>query len=179
MSEIKIIFTGPTGAGKTTAVGCLSDIAPLRTDVANSDRGEADKDLTTVALDYGEVSLESGQKLKLFGTPGQARFSFVRRMLCRNALGAVVLIDDSRPDPCADLLEQVAGLEELTMAGRVVVGVGRIAANVADGTARYAAALAQKQLSLPVLSVDVRRPEDVLLLIDLLMNQLELDENFP
>ena len=89
MSEYKIVFTGTVGAGKTTAIAAISESRPVVTDVPNTD-GSVAKQLTTVGLDFGMVTLEGGQRLRLFGTPGQARFDFLWAILARNALGLVV-----------------------------------------------------------------------------------------
>lgn len=176
MTDIKIVFAGPMGAGKTTAIACLSDIAPLRTEVANSDRAEADKDTTTVALDYGEIALPDGRKVKLFGTPGQARFAFLRRSIARHALGAIVLIDNSRPNPLEDLANQLSSFPELIEAGRVVVGIGRSDTHPEPCIERYGEFLATAQTLVPLLRVDVRQRDDVMLLLEVLMCQIEADE---
>jgi len=76
MNEYKILFTGTMGAGKTTAIGQVTEIPPVITDVMNSDSSLA-KARTTVGLDFGVLSLESGDRIRLFGTPGQARFDFL------------------------------------------------------------------------------------------------------
>lgn len=69
----KILLTGTMGAGKTTAIAAVSAIAPIVTDVANNDLS-VDKPLTTVGFDYGQVTLESGDQIRLFGTPGPIRW---------------------------------------------------------------------------------------------------------
>ena len=69
MTEHKILFTGTMGAGKTTAIAAVSEIPPMRTDVRNTD-DSVSKATTTVGLDYGELTLDNGEKLRLYGTPG-------------------------------------------------------------------------------------------------------------
>ena len=66
----KIIFTGPVGSGKTTAIGAISDIPPVGTDVSCSDESALIKDTTTVAMDYSYISLDDGTRVHLYGTPG-------------------------------------------------------------------------------------------------------------
>ena len=68
--ELKIVFTGPMGAGKTTAIAAISDTPPVLTDVVNNDHAAFDKDTTTVALDYGQIMLDNGVAVRLYGTPG-------------------------------------------------------------------------------------------------------------
>ncbi|WP_245391541.1 GTP-binding protein [Thioflexithrix psekupsensis] len=78
MSEIKIVFTGSMGAGKTTAIAAISEIPVINTDVRATDPTTLQrKATTTVAMDYGELTLEDGQKLRLYGTPGQLRFEYM------------------------------------------------------------------------------------------------------
>ena len=76
MSQYKIIFTGPVGAGKTTAIAALSDIAPVSTAAKATDMTRDRKEKTTVAMDYGAMRLEDGGTVHLYGTPGQERFDF-------------------------------------------------------------------------------------------------------
>ena len=94
--EIKIVFTGPMGAGKTTAIAAISDTAPLSTDVRNEDRASFDKDTTTAALDFGQIVLDDGQVVRLYGTPGQQRFAFMWEILGEGALGVVLLLDAAK-----------------------------------------------------------------------------------
>ncbi|MDM0014625.1 ATP/GTP-binding protein [Variovorax sp. J22P168] len=172
MSEHKIIFTGTTGAGKTTAIGAVSEIAPISTDVRNNDASVA-KATTTAGLDYGELTLDNGEKLRLYGTPGQQRFDFMWDILARGALGVVVLVDNSRPDPLADLEVYLAGFKRLIADSACVVAVGRLDQHPEPGLARYAERLEAHAVLCPVLPVDVRDRGQVIRLLDMLLLQLE------
>ena len=97
MNEYKILFTGTMGAGKTTAIGAVSETPPVITDVHNNDASHA-KERTTVGLDFGQLTLENGDRLRLFGTSGQSRFDFLWKILSQNAIGMILLADNSRPD---------------------------------------------------------------------------------
>ena len=97
------MFTGPMGAGKTTAIRAISDAPPVSTEVANTDQATFAKPTTTVALDYGQLLLEDGTAVSLYGTPGQQRFSFMWEILCNGAIGIVLLIDGSTPTALDEL----------------------------------------------------------------------------
>jgi len=171
--ELKIVFTGPMGAGKTTAIRAISDVPPVSTEVDNSDRTACDKESTTVALDYGQLLLEDGTAVRLYGTPGQERFGFMWEILCSGAMGIVLLIDGSSATALADLSSYADTFQRLNPNQPLVIGVGR--ATCADGRQldAYAAALASRGIVAPVFDVDVRRREDVLLLIETLLCILE------
>jgi hypothetical protein len=171
--EYKLIFTGSMGAGKTTAIAAISEIPPVSTDVQNSDQATSQKETTTTALDYGEVTLAGGDKLRLYGTPGQARFDFMWKILGVGALGVVILVDNSRPDPVADLRDYLNAFTDLMRGSRVVVGIGRTDTHPLPGVDDFHAAVESFGIAVPVLSVDVRRREDVLLLLDILFHQIE------
>lgn len=166
--EPKIVFTGPPGAGKTTAIVAISDTPPVSTDVRNTD-ASLSKEYTTVGMDYGEFALEGGERVRLFGTPGQERFDFMWRILSENALGVIVLIDNSRPDPLGDLSVYLDGFSHLLSGTPYAVGVGRMAHHPSPSLDDYCDLMASRGIVAPVLGVDVREREDVLLLVDTLL----------
>lgn len=174
MNEIKLLFAGPMGAGKTTAIHAISEVEPIRTEVANTDLVESAKSETTVAMDYGELTLDTGEKLRLYGSPGQRRFDFMWRLLADGALGVIVLMDNSRVDPLDDLAHFVDAFAPMIAAGRVVIVPGRLETHPVPSIDDYIARLDALGHFLPVVPADVRRRDDVLRVLDVLFEQIEL-----
>ncbi len=98
MQTVKMVVTGPFSSGKTQFIGTISEIEVVKTERKITTDAERIKDATTVAMDFGRITVDSDLVLYLFGTPGQKRFDFMWEILSEGMLGFVVMVDSSRPE---------------------------------------------------------------------------------
>jgi len=98
MQTVKIVVTGPFNAGKTEFIRSVSEIDVVSTEKKISAEAEKIKNTTTVAMDFGRITVDEELVLYLFGTPGQKRFDFMWEILSEGMLGFVVLVDSTRPE---------------------------------------------------------------------------------
>ncbi|MET0090669.1 MAG: ATP/GTP-binding protein [Candidatus Thiodiazotropha sp.] len=178
MSECKIIFTGPVGAGKTSAIRAISDIEPISTDELTTDMTRNKKPGTTVALDYGLIKLQADERIHLYGTPGQERFDFMWEILTQGGIGLILLISNQRPDPFQDMHFFIEAFKSFLHENNLVIGVTQMDLNDHPSIADYHLQLESSGYKVPVFEVDARNRRDVGVLVEALLFTLDpgLDE---
>lgn len=169
----KIIFTGPVGSGKTTAIVSISDIAPVTTDQSASDMTQKRKHNTTVAMDYGVINVSETERVHLYGTPGQERFDFMWKILTKGGIGLILLMDNTRQDPYQDLKFYTNAFKEFIDDQQMVVGVTRMDLQRTPNIDNYRQWLTELGYTSPVFEVDARSRKDVSVLIQGLLLSLD------
>lgn len=169
----KIIFTGPVGAGKTTAIASISDAPPVSTDAKARDMTRKRKETTTVAMDYGVMRLGDKERVHLYGTPGQERFDFMWEILTEGGLGLILLLDNTRPAPFKDLEFFTHAFRDFINRTSLVVGITRSDLQTTPYLDEYQAALDRINLRAPIFQVDSRQRDEVSVLVQTLLYQLD------
>ncbi len=160
--EHKIIFAGTVSAGKTTAISSISDIEVVATEEKATDETAQKKSLTTVAMDYGVMKLDGGDRLHLYGTPGQERFSFMWDILTMGGLGLVILIDNTSESPLEDLRFYFTAFKDFIRKNPVVIGITHMDVSPVPRLSDFHAVIKQESgASVPIMEVDAREPADV------------------
>ncbi|MGR8935351.1 MAG: GTP-binding protein [Gammaproteobacteria bacterium] len=173
-NRIKFVFTGSVGAGKTTAIKTISEVDPILTETKASEASVVKrKSTTTVAMDYGEMTLEDGNKLYLYGTPGQRRFDFMCHILTQGALGLVVLINNSYQDPFSELDYFLNLNAAFLQTSAAVIGITHYDESMHPSIDDYYRILEERGDPWPIVHVDARSANDIQILLNILLATLE------
>ena len=119
-TAVKIVVTGPFSAGKTTLIRTISEITVLSTEKDITDHTKSRKAETTVAMDFGRITIDRDLVLYLFGTPGQDRFDFMWEILGEGMLGYILLVDSSREDSLDEAVGILAAFRKMARVPFVV-----------------------------------------------------------
>jgi signal recognition particle receptor subunit beta len=164
---LKILIAGGFGAGKTTLVGALSEIPAVSTDAAltvasvevDDVRAVPGKSTTTVAMDFGRITVNDSVVLYLFGTPGQERFWFMWDELARGAVGGVVLVDLRRIEACFAAVDYFESRQvPFVVAVNAFPGAERVSPEAVHGALELSA-------DVPVVRMDARVPDSCIAMI--------------
>jgi len=158
MQSVKVVVTGPFNAGKTTFIKAVSEITVLSTERQISDTAGEGSGETTVAMDFGRITVSDDVVLYLFGTPGQERFSFMWETLSEGMLGFVLLVDAQDDDSLEDARTMIGFFRGMSDVPFVVAG------NKVDGendSLRILRSRLEIEDDVPLLPVDARDKESV------------------
>ena len=170
--EHKIVVLGSMASGKSTQVRTLAQGQVVDTDVANTDLS-SDKLATTVAMDYADLDLSNGDRLRLYGSPGQQRFDFIWPILLQGASGVVLLVDAAGTDAASQLDTYLDTLGQHAQGVPVVIGMSKVDLNPDFDVGAYHLRLQQRGQLLPIVPFAARSTADIMLLMDVLMSEIE------
>ena len=159
MQSVKVVVTGPFNAGKTTFIKAVSEITVLSTERQVTDASGGSHGETTVAMDFGRITVSDDVVLYLFGTPGQQRFSFMWETLSEGMLGFVLLVDATSHDSVKEAVEMIeffTGMSDVPF----VVAANKVAADD-EAALRSVRERLSLDPSVPLLPVDARDRESV------------------
>lgn len=167
-NQYKIVFAGPVGAGKTTAIATLSDTPVIRTDTRATDMTAQRKSQTTVAMDYGLMKITPTERVHLYGTPGQERFDFMWDILAEGSIGLILLLDNTRANTFGDMNFFLGAFRDFIKPNRVVIGVTHSDEAPVPLVSDYHRNL-KHDLNPAIFEVDARSHSDMAMLVEALL----------
>lgn len=174
MNELKIVFVGPTGAGKTTAINAVSEISVVSTEVMRSSLDTESlnsqlvlKKTVTVGIDYGEFSFNNDTRVRLYGVPGQMRFEFLWEFMSKGSRGTVILFDITSKTFTDEINFFINRFRDVLLTSKCIVGISKYSESYSDRVIEILDLI--NDSNVPVIAVDIRNKEDVLKLLALLI----------
>ncbi|CAI3124562.1 hypothetical protein MWMV17_MWMV17_03687 [Acinetobacter calcoaceticus] len=172
IQQYKIVFAGSMGAGKTEAIKSLSEIPILETEAFNTDVQSHQKTQTTVGIDYGEITLDDGIKIGLYGTPGQSRFDFIWSVICEGAIGIILLLDHNSPNSIDELNDYLKTFKNYN--DNIAIGITHIDENKESSLQQYRNWIKANELTYPLFFIDAREQEHILMMVESLIASIEV-----
>ena len=176
MEEFKILFAGPTGAGKTTAIGTVSDISVVSTevprsslDIESTNSQLIPKNTVTIGIDYGEFSFDAHTRVRLYGVPGQARFEFLWDLIHKGASGTIILFDITSNAFTNEVLFFIKRFRDVLLTDKCIIGISKYSDACSDRVTELLELLSNSRIDVPVIAVDIRDKGDVLKLLSMLI----------
>ena len=175
MQAVKMVVTGPFAAGKTEFIRTISEIDVVSTERKISNPEERVKETTTVAMDFGRITVDESLVLYLFGTPGQKRFDFMWEILSEGMLGFIVMVDSTRPETFREARGILAAFRAFSPTPYVVAASKQDLKDAWElGDMRAALRLEDEVKILPCISTDKESVKNILLeLLGSILTELE------
>jgi len=175
MLTVKMVVTGPFNAGKTEFIQTVSEIDVVSTERKVSSPQERIKEMTTVAMDFGRITVDESLVLYLFGTPGQKRFDFMWEILSEGMLGFIVMVDSTRPETFREARGILAAFRAFSPTPYVVAASKQDLKDAWElGDMRAALRLEDEVKILPCISTDKESVKNILLeLLGSILTELE------
>jgi signal recognition particle receptor subunit beta len=173
LKELKLIFVGNIGSGKTTSINVISEIPVVGTE-AKASEAEAlyRKQTTTVAMEYGIVHI-NGIKLHLYGSPGQRRFDFMASLLCKGAAGMIIMIDNGHANPIAELDYYLQFHKDFLKRTPAIIAITHCDDNNTNTLLiEYHQYVREHSFACAVMRMDAREKDDVLRVVDKLVIEI-------
>ncbi|MCF6263848.1 MAG: ATP/GTP-binding protein [Xanthomonadales bacterium] len=174
LPQLKIIFAGSVGAGKSTSIHAVSDIEPFQTEEIATDETRHLKRKTTVGMDYGRMNLDETTSIQLYGAPGQERFEFMREILGEGALGVIILINNATESPLDQLDRYLKTFSAHMQTRSIVVGITFTDVKDTPSLPDYRNFLKKTPDStIPVFTLDARNSDMVRTLVKTLIYRID------
>jgi uncharacterized protein len=168
-----IIFIGPAGAGKTTAIQSISDIQPMKTAVSNSTT-DTEKQPKATALDYGLINLKDGGQIHLYGASGDEQYKLMSGVVAGNeGVGIVLLLDNTGAYPFKDMLFFLESFKVFVTPSNIAIGITKMDINEKPTIADYYVQMQVSGLKPPIFAVNATARKDVSLLVQALLYSLD------